>query len=150
MANNQQDTVQWKNVVFHFNGHKHNLAQVLAQGNAGPLIDVSVKDLDTDSVNRKVASVFEGAPSIQTDDLVLNGETIVYKINGKFYVLFGHVKAVRAFKQNDVAFKARLISSPAMKKCRIIEPQVEVAPAAPAYPIRRDYPQDRRPAAWNR
>lgn len=110
--------------VVHFNGHSHKLIQLLGKASTAPLIEVSKGEIVLDD---GALPVKYGNHSPDLDEHI-----VLYKHDGKFYVLYGRDVVRKGFDNSQLSFKGRLISSPALKQCRIVEDTVQ--PAAPASP----------------
>lgn len=127
MTNKQQDTSPWKNTILTVNGAEHNLLLMLKTASTGPLIDVKVNELalDSDIPDNRVLYTPHNA-DIHDEGLV------VYKHNGKFLVLSGRNIAIRARTNKEPSVSARLISTPALKRARIIKEVEKVHIPTPA------------------
>jgi hypothetical protein len=96
------------------NGKKHHLHLLLNQRSSIPRIDVEVAMLNMDKAAKLVS--FEPAYP-EADDL----EPMVYKHEGQFILLVGKTKIDKIMTEGCAFFRAHLVSSPALKKARIVE-----------------------------
>lgn len=128
MKDIKTDLSKWKSTKLSFNGHDHVLATVIAVAQGGPIIAVKLSDLAIDS------DVPDNRVLIEPHSAELaNLELIVYKHNGKFLILTGHAIIAQAKTDKLSEIKARLLSTPALKRARVIPDQpVQSEPSRPA------------------
>lgn len=116
MGNPVTLAAELKDAVIEVNGHKHNLALVVSRAGSCPLIDVDVADIEIDA---EFAKPFD----LSVKDM----SPVVYKHAGKLLVILGADHIRKAVEKNQPKFKARLLTSVALKSARIAEAQ----PSAP-------------------
>jgi hypothetical protein len=130
-----KDFSKWKGVILTFNEHKHNMALVVAAANSCPIIKVYLSEMI-------LAENSFGLFNVNKIVEDINDMPIFYKHNNQWMVFSGD-SVVKAAKENNKSeVSGMLLSSFALKKCRIIPPNAEVvSQAAPASnePLTRGY-----------
>lgn len=135
---------QWKTTVLLHNGAAHSLTNVLSQAIASN-VEISV-DLDQvgpvagDDVPANLFLIQPHNP--ETYELPL----VLYKYQGRFHVLTGNAHVARARTNKQIQVKGLLLSTPALKKARIVKDE-EVAPPPTTAPARPFRPES-RPARY--
>lgn len=97
-----------------FQEKKHSLTKFLAVAGDAPLIEVKHEEVSLEPKNAVVN--FPGMDPVAVPKVVT-----VFKFEGKMIILTGHAEALSKIGKKE-NFKAKLISTPALKKSRIQEP----------------------------
>lgn len=107
-----------------FNGVKHHVHLVQSVGGSGPNVGIAAVDIDM-----KTQATFE-----PHDDATITGDgpILFYKWEGKYVVLLGRSRVENALADKQATIKGRLISTPGLKKARIVTaaPASDPAPAS--------------------
>lgn len=131
--NDKTDLSPWKNTVLLHNGAAHNLQAVMQQAAAGN-VEVTI---DLSEIGPLVAEG-EIAPNlfpIQPKNNEINQLPLVlYKYNGRYHALVGSAHIERAKTNKQTQISGKLLSTPALKKARIIKPEDQMAPPSPSKP----------------
>lgn len=107
------------------NGQRYKLSQLLVIANTAPTIGINATDIN-DGSNSEHRVSFEPATPIANDHQPML--PIVFKQHGKFTVLLGETLI------KDGMNKVRLLSTPALKKARLPDPNTLTIPPAPIQP----------------
>lgn len=149
-AHKPTDLSPWKNTVLLHNGAAHNLCALMQLAFAATAPEVTV-NLD------QIGPVVSGEPSdepapalfqIQPKNSEINQLPLVlYKHGGRYHVLFGEAEIGRAKTNQQTQVTGKLVSTPTLKKTRIIKIEPEaVAVAVAEVPVNRyDSAAPRRP-----
>ena len=134
MKKEKLDLSQWKNIKARINTTDHNLVQILtaAYGN-GPDVRVEIKDVVLDTV------------TFSPDKDVSTLQPILYKRNNRWFLIVGSGAIDQAIGKKELILEAKLISTPALKACRIEVPQPAMPAALPVVtaPVRYTPPPRR-------
>lgn len=132
-----------QNVTMKFRGQKYNFKQVLglAALSTTPEITIAETDLFDQLYDHHATTntfveftVSNGEIVIELDDtfFIDDGDVILFKLENKFVVISGK-NEVSNMSFNHLPITGKLLSSPALKKCKEVDPniiqeQVVVAP----------------------
>lgn len=95
----------------------HKAVQVYHAARSAPEVRVEIKDLLLDH---------PASPTTDADPTLLDqASLLIYKYNGRWLVLTGMETVRKAIESKDTIVTAALISTPSLKKCRILPAVVE-------------------------
>jgi hypothetical protein len=121
---NENDAI-WNKTKLIFNGHEYQLLTLLKTAAAGPKVEVALADIDLEPKGDLSPELHPGNVEIHEENVVL------FKHNNKYIVLAGRGRVQRAHTNKLTVVKGNLLSTPALKKSRIVK---DVAPA-PLNPV---------------
>lgn len=140
-----QSTADWSKTVLSFNGHEYHLAQLLKTAATGPKIEVKFDEIDLGPKDQL-------SPELKPLDMAIHEESVVFvKHDNKYICLAGRNRIHRAKDKGDTVVKGNLLSTPALKKSRIVKdaPPAATQPTAmaSAWPASNTYDrgQPRKP-----
>lgn len=119
--------------LFKFRGHEYNLEQLMSLYAQLPEVDVKVIEMNLSS-RPEYEVEYSADVAQQMGDIV-----IFYKLEGKYIPLFGEDTFLDMVAAGSSVIKGRLISTPALKKSRIVNVVATHLQSTPS---------DREPAPW--
>ncbi len=131
-----------KRALLHVADHDHYLAGILLVASSAPTIDLPLKDINPDTGNFKVTHT----PPIDTTGSNATS-VVVLKQEAGYTVLYGAHFVEAAKLAGKESLRAKLLSKPALKKCRVQE-EIDPADQAPGPAVHQERPRygtDRRP-----
>lgn len=131
-----------KRALLHVAEHDHYLAAVLLAASSAPTIDLPLKDINPDAGNFKVTY----SPPLESTGTNATS-VIVLKQEAGYTVLYGAHFVQAARLADKTTMRAKLISKPALKRCRVPEEinPADLAVSQPALNERPRYGNDRKP-----
>lgn len=127
MTNSKESTPAFSldNERLVFNGHTHYVVGVLGSVSSSERVGIAIADTQIDEPSELdlVSKVAIPLPKTAPTEGIIGDrvEILVYKHNNRFYVLAGHDR-VRFYRaEGKTHYKAKIVSSPALKKTRVIE-----------------------------
>ncbi len=115
--------------VLKFNGHDHKVQSIRGKLSTAPIIKVKPADMVLDS------PLFKAVFDVFTEHA--NAEPVFYLHDKKYHVVFGQKTVEERLGKNVGELQGKLLSSIALKQCRIIEPsqqvETEVRPSTPDF-----------------